>query len=184
MTQAKFMVSQVETPVLDPPLSPAHAIEGLVQVFTCTHRSFFTNVMAQALRIAGQGTRVLVVQFLKGGIAQGYEHPVQLGQNLDWIRCNLPRCIDTPILDDNEQQSLQELWLYTQTVVCQRKYELVVLDELSLAITFGLIAETDVLTFLDNRPRNVDVILTGPEMPRSLLDVADQITEMRRSHQP
>ena len=69
-------------------------------------------------------------------------------------------------------------------MVCQGKYELVVLDELSLAITFGLISEGDVLAFLKKRPRNVDVILTGPEMPRSLLDVADQITELRRSHQP
>jgi len=184
MTQAKLMVSQVETPILDASLHSAHSIEGLVQVFTCAHRSFFTNVMAQALRIAGQGTPVLVVQFLKGGIAQGYDRPVQLGQSLDWIRCNLSRCIDTPVLDEEEQQSLQELWLYTQNVVCQGKYELVVLDELSLAITFGLISETDVLAFLKNRPRNVDVILTGPEMPRSLLDVADQITELRRSRQP
>jgi len=53
-----------------------------VQVFTCSHRSF-TGVMAQALTVAGQGTSVLVVQFLKGGIGQGYDHPIQLGQNLD-----------------------------------------------------------------------------------------------------
>lgn len=178
------MVSQVEAPTLDSGRPPAPSIEGLVQVFTSTHRSFFTNVMAQALRIAGQGTPVLVVQFLKGGIGQGYEHPVQLGQNLHWIRCNLPRCIDTPHLDGDEQRSLFELWQHTQQVVYQGKYDLVVLDELSLAINFGLISETEVLAFLGKRPHHVDVILTGPEMPQSLLDVADQITELRRSHQP
>ena len=178
------MVSQIETPSIDVSHQLTHRVEGLVQVFTCSHRSFFTNVMAQALRIAGQGTPVLVVQFLKGGIGQGYEHPVQLGQNLDWIRCNLPRCIDTPHLDEAETQSLLELWEYTRTIVLSGKYELVVLDELSLAVNFGLIADTEVLSFLKQRPRHVDVILTGPEMPRSLLDIADQITELRRSHQP
>jgi len=179
------MVSQVEAPSLSSSSQPiTHRIEGLVQVFTCSHRSFFTNVMAQALRIAGQGAPVLVVQFLKGGIAQGYEHPVQLGQNLDWVRCNLPRCIDTPLLDKEEADSLRGLWLYTQEVVLTGKYDLVVLDELSLAINFGLIQEDDVLEFLSKRPRHVDIILTGPEMPRSLLNVADQITELRRSHQP
>lgn len=161
-----------------------HAIEGLVQVFTCSHRSFFTGVMAQALRIAGQGTPVLVVQFLKGGIGQGYEHPVRLGQHLDWIRCDLPRCIDTPHLDETETRSLLDLWQHTQEVVMQGKYELVVLDELSLAINFDLISETEVLAFLQKRPSHVDVILTGPDMPPALLDVADQITELRRSHQP
>lgn len=178
------MVSQVETPTLKSEHRLPHTIEGLVQVFTSSHRSFFTSVMAQALRIAGQGTPVLVVQFLKGGIGQGYEHPVKLGQNLDWIRCDLPRCIDTPQLDEAETRSLLGLWKYTQEVVYQGKYDLVVLDELSLAINFGLIAESEVLAFLDKRPRHIDVILTGPEMPQALLDIADQITELRRSHQP
>lgn len=178
------MVSQIETPAIDSDRHLIHRVEGLVQVFTSSHRSFFTNVMAQALRFAGQGTPVLVVQFLKGGISQGYDHPVQLGQHLDWVRCNLPRCIDTPHLDEQETQSLLDLWRYTQKVVREGKYDLVVLDELSLAIHFGLISETEVLAFLNERPRHVDIILTGPEMPRSLLDGADQITELRRSHQP
>lgn len=178
------MVSQVETPVFDSDRVLNLSVEGLVQVFTSFHRNFFTSVMAQALRIAGQGTSVLVVQFLKGGIGQGHDRPVQLSQNLDWIRCDIPRCIDTPELDDAELASLLELWQYTQAVVHQGKYDLVVLDELSLAINFGLIPQTEVLAFLKQRPRQVDVILTGPEMPQAILDVADQITELRRSHQP
>jgi cob(I)alamin adenosyltransferase len=64
------------------------------------------------------------------------------------------------------------------------KYDLVVLDELSLAIHFGLIPEEEVLDLLDNRPSHVDVILTGPNMPNTLLDQADQITQIRRSHRP
>lgn len=178
------MVSQIEAPHLESGHHPALRVEGLVQVFTSVQRSFFTNVMAQALRLAGQGTPVLVIQFLKGGMTQGYQHPVQLGQNLDWIRCNLPRCIDAPAVDEAELQALTELWQYTQRVVGEGKYDLVVLDELSLAIHFGLISEIEVLAFLSQRPRHVDVILTGPNMPRSLLDLADQITELRRSHQP
>ncbi len=178
------MVSQLEPPSLTPDRHRAFPIEGLVQIFTCAHRSFFTSVMAQALRLAGQGTPVLVVQFLKGGINQGIDRPVQLGQNLDWIRCNLPRCIDTPHLDQAETQALQELWQYTRRVVAEGKYDLVVLDELSLAINFGLISELEVLEVLESRPRQMDVILSGPEMPEALLQVADQITELRRSHQP
>ncbi len=177
------MVSQLETPSLDSPCNPPYPVKGLVQVFTCSQRSFFTSVMAQALRIAGQGTSVLVVQFLKGGIGQGYNHPVQLGQ-LDWIRCDLPRCIDAPHLDERETQSLLQLWQHTQACVFEGKYSLVVLDELSLAINFGLIPQDKVLTLLQNRPSHIDIILTGPEMPPAILEVADQITEIRRSHRP
>ncbi|MBW4615837.1 MAG: P-loop NTPase family protein [Desmonostoc vinosum HA7617-LM4] len=178
------MLAQLETPSVNLTPDLPYPLEGLVQVFTSTYRNFFTSVIAQALRIAGQGTPVLVVQFLKGGIRQGQERPIQLGQNLDWIRCDLPRCIDTPQLDDTETQALEKLWQYTQQVVCENKYSLVVLDELSLAINFGLIPETEVLEFLAKRPPHVDIILTGPDMPQSLLNVADQITEIRRSHGP
>jgi cob(I)alamin adenosyltransferase len=159
----------------------AHHIEGLVQIVTSPHRSFFTNVMAQALRAAGQGTSVLVVQFLKGGIRMGPEHPIRLCQNLEWFRCNLPRCIDTPELEPAEMESLQDLWIYTKEAVLNGRHAMVVLDELSLAIHLGLIPEAEVVTLIQQRPRHVDMILTGPDMPQSLLDEADQVTELRRS---
>ncbi|MEA5549537.1 P-loop NTPase family protein [Anabaena cylindrica UHCC 0172] len=178
------MVAQLETPSINSTLSLPYSVEGLLQVFTSPHRNFFTSVMAQALRIAGQGTPVLIVQFLKGGIRQGHEKPIHMVQNLDWIRCDLPRCIDTPHLDETENQALQQLWQYTQKVVSEGKYSLFVLDELSLAINFGLIPEAEVLEFLAKRPPHVDIILTGTEISKSLLDIADQITEIRRSHQP
>ncbi|MDF5720574.1 MAG: P-loop NTPase family protein [Rhizonema sp. PD37] len=178
------MVAQLETNSGNLTLSLSYSVEGLVQVFTSSHRNFFTSVMAQALRTAGQGTPVLVVQFLKGGIRQGHKYPIKLGQKLDWIRCDLPRCIDTPNLEENETHAIQNLWQYTQSIVIEGKYSLVVLDELSLAMNFGLIPETEVLAFLLKRPAHIDIIFTGTEMPKSILDLADQITEIRRSHQP
>ena len=178
------MIAQLETQRPPSPCSLPYPVTGLVQVFTCSHRSFFTSVIAQALRSAGHGTPVLVVQFLKGGIGQGHDRPIQLGQHLDWIRLHAHRCIDTPRLDEAEIHSLLQLWQHTQKVVCEGQYSLVVLDELSLAIKFGLIPQDEVLAFLENRPRHVDMILTGPEMPQAIMDVADQITEIRRSHQP
>ncbi len=159
------------------------AIEGSVQVFTSPHRSFFTSVMAQALRISGQGTSVLVVQFMKGGIGQGYDRPMQFGQNLDWVRCDLPRCLDTPQVTEEEARAIVDLWQYTKRVISEAQYEMVVLDELSVAMQFGLIPPVEVLDFIRKRPKHVEVILTGPDMPDAILDVADQITELRRSTQ-
>ncbi|NER78596.1 MAG: P-loop NTPase family protein [Leptolyngbya sp. SIO1D8] len=157
-----------------------HAIEGTIQVFTSPHRSFFTNVMVQAMRAAGQGNTVLITQFLKGGISQGIEQPMQFGQGLEWIRADIDRCIKTDDATEAEQAAIAQLWQHTEAVVMQGRYSMVVLDELSLAIQFGLLSEASVLTFLKERPLQVDVILTGPDMPESLLEVADQVTEFRR----
>jgi cob(I)alamin adenosyltransferase len=71
-----------------------------MQVFTSSQRNFFTTVMSHALRIAGQGTPVLIVQFLKGGILQGQDKLIQMEPNLDWIHYDLLRCIDTSHLDE------------------------------------------------------------------------------------
>ncbi|PSB02206.1 P-loop NTPase family protein [Merismopedia glauca] len=177
------MVAQLDTPVISSPSHSPYLVEGLVQVFTASRRSFFTTVMAQALRIAGQGRRVLVVQFLKGGLHQGSERPVRLCQNLDWIRCNLPRCLDTPHLEATETDALVKLWEHTRNVVLDGQYSLVILDEVSLAVNLGLLLEKDVLELVKNRPPQVDIVLTGPEMPETILSVADQVTKIRlRDH--
>jgi cob(I)alamin adenosyltransferase len=173
------MVAQLDTPAISSPSHSTYLVEGMVQVFTASRRSFFTTVMAQALRIAGQGTRVLVVQFLKGGLHQGSEHPVRLCQNLDWIRCNLPRCLDTPHLEATETDALVKLWEHTRNAVLGGQYSLIVLDEVSLAVNFGLLSEKDVLELVKNRPPQVDIVLTGPEMPPAILSIADQVTEIR-----
>ena len=157
-------------------------IEGTIQVFTSQHRTFFTNVMVQAMRDAEQGLPVLVVQFLKGGINQGPENPMNMGQNLDWVRCDRPTCIKSPEVDDDTRAAVQELWSHTQLAIRGGVYGLVVLDELSLAIDFGLISENEVLTLIKERPSHVEVIFTGPQMPASLLDVADQVTQFRRNY--
>ncbi|MGD1863780.1 MAG: P-loop NTPase family protein [Phormidesmis sp.] len=179
------LTNKVSTPAPVPTITRhplLSAIEGTVQVFTSQHRTFFTNVMVQAMRVAEQGLPVLVVQFLKGGINQGPENPMSMGQNLDWVRCGSPTCIKGPDVDDDTRTAVQELWKHAQLAIRGGVYGLIVLDELSLAIDFGLISENEVLTLIKDRPSHVEVIFTGPQMPESLLDVADQVTQFRRNY--
>lgn len=186
------MVSQLRTPLTESqglasqtkPHPWLRAIEGTVQVFTSPHRSFFTNVMVQAVRVAGQGKPVLIAQFLKGGIRQGADQPMQFGQGLEWVRADIGRCLKTTDATSEEREAIAHLWQHTQDVVMQGRYALVVLDELSLAMQFNLISEASVLQFLKERPPQVDVVLTGPEMPASMLAIADQVTEFRRHFFP
>ena len=160
-------------------------IEGVVQVVTANHRSFFTQVLAQALRSAGQGTPVLVVQFLKGGIRQGKDHPVTLGHTLDWYRCDVETGMD-PYRPDTislqAKEAIQDLWSHTCHLILSDRYELAILDELSIALNLGLIQETEALSLFQNRPAQMDLILTGAQMPKTLLQLADQVTELRKPH--
>ncbi len=173
------MTTQLQVPTL--PSSSQHLIaKGTLQLYITPNRGACVPVMAQALRIAGQGTPALVVQFLKGGIQQGPDHVLRLGRYLEWVRCGIERCVDTPHLEPQEQLALDQLWAFTQTAIQSDYYGLVVLDELGLAIKLGLIPEAEVLDLLDHRPISLDVMITGPDMSESLLERADQITQLKQ----
>ncbi len=159
--------------------SHSPALAGLLQVFTCVHRNYFTRVMAQALRNAGQGTPTLIVQFLKGGCNQGPDQPMHFGQALDWVRCRLEHCINSAPQAEGDFVAVRELWAFTREAIASGKYDSVVLDELSLAIAYGIIPEAEVVDCLESRPSHIEVTLTGQKMPQSLLKMADQVTELR-----
>ncbi len=171
------------SPQLEAPPAPISASllvpQGTLQLYTNPGRGSYTPVMAQALRIAGQGTPVLVVQFLKGGINQGPERGMTLGNHLTWVRCGIHRYIDTPHLEPEEHLAFQGLWQFTCGAVASQDYGLIVLDELSLAIRLGLVQEEVALEMLDTRPVSLDVIVTGPDMPEALMERADLITQLR-----
>lgn len=161
-------------------------LEGSVQLFTSPCRNFFTDVMAESLRYAGQGNPVLVVQFLKGGVGQGPLRPMQLGQYLDWIRCDYAGVMGSDLREPDADAlaasalAVAQLWEHSRSMVLQGRYDRVVFDEISLAVNLGWIAESSVLELLADRPRHVDVLMTGPQMPEALRQAADQITEIRR----
>ena len=153
--------------------------EGLLQVHTASFRGSFASVFSEALRTAGLGSRVLISQFLRGGVDQGAHRPVQMCGRLTWLRPAVEGCLKGAV-NEEERQAVQELWKETQRVLLEGGADLVVLDELGLALDYGLLDETEVLSSLNQRPARMDVIVTGPAMPEGLMDMADQVTELRR----
>ncbi|XGB41115.1 MAG: cob(I)yrinic acid a,c-diamide adenosyltransferase [Nodosilinea sp. LVE1205-7] len=91
------------------------------------------------------------------------------------------RCVDGSTLEEGDRQAVIDLWNHTREVVAKGRYGLVVLDEVSLALNYGLVPIEEVIEFIQQRPPEVDVILTGPAMPAELLNLADQVTQFRRN---
>ena len=157
--------------------------EGLLQVHTAPFRGSFSGVFSQALRSAGLGSRVLISQFLKGGVDQGLERSVWLCGRLQWLRPAVARCLDQPPATDDAdagQAAVQQVWDYTREQMLAGHLDQLVLDELGLAVELGYLQERDVVSALEQRPSHLDVILTGPAMPGALLAMADQVTQLRR----
>ena len=153
--------------------------EGLLQVHTASFRGSFASVFSEALRSAGLGSRVLICQFLRGGVDQGPHQPVQMCGRLSWLRPAVNSCLQADHSAD-DKQAVQELWQEAQRQILEEAPDLVVLDELGLALDYGLLDANAVISTLETRPGRMDVILTGPAVPESVMAMADQVTELRR----
>ena len=160
---------------------PLHLVapEGQLQVHTAPYRGSFSSVLSEAMRAAGLGSRVLISQFLKGGVQQGPSGHVQLCGGLVWLRPDVQACVAEPNLDGCSD-AVQAVWAICRQHLMIGDLDQLVLDEIGLAIGFGYIDEAEVVLALEQRPGSMDVIITGPAIPPNVVAMADQVTELRR----
>ncbi len=162
--------------------------QGLVQIHTSSFRGSFSVVLSEALRSAGLGSKVLISQFLRGGVNQGPSGGINLCGRLEWLRPAIETCIpeqlpekSLPLTRKFEQKAIKELWEFCKTRINENKLDKIVLDEIGIAINLGFIQEDDLISIINNRPSSTDIILTGPSISPKLMGMADQITELRCS---
>ena len=156
-------------------------IKGNVQVFIAPHRHLYTDIIAQGLRVAGQGTQVLLVQLFQTGINQGLHNPRRLVENFEWLRCDAQRDLskDDIELTDAEKTAVLELWNYAKVTIKSDRAGLVILDQVNLLAARSLISEAELLEVLETRSPKINIILTGASMPDQIADYADQVTHRR-----
>ena len=151
---------------------------GYVQVYTGDGKGKTTAALGLALRASGHGMHTYIGQFLKGQ---------QYGE-LDALRDHAcitieqygdPRCIRREEVTPEHIAQARVGLERAREAMLSDKYEIVVLDEVNVAIWFGLLEMEDVLAFLDQKPERVEVILTGRRAPQELIDRANLVTEMR-----
>jgi cob(I)alamin adenosyltransferase len=155
----------------------ASYFDGEIHVWQTIARQTPLEVFSSSLRSAAQGNRVLLVQFLKGGIDQGPDSPLTLVQDLHWLRPAIARNIDCSF-DDLERAAIQALWEYVETH--KSEYQQVVLDEVGLAVNLGLITEHQLLRLLSEKLPHQDIILSGQKIPNSVRSLASQWCEISR----
>jgi len=160
--------------------------QGQVQIHTSTFRGSFSVVLSEALRSAGLGSNVLVAQFLKGGVNQGPNGAINLCGRLEWLRPAIETCLqeelpkeDLSLKKKYEEKAIKELWEFCQKRLLEKSLDKLIFDEIGMAINLGFIEENDLISVINNRPSSTDIILTGPSMPPKVIEMADQITELR-----
>jgi len=159
---------------------------GEIQIYQSPYRGSYSFIIRDCLRNAALGRKVLLVQFMKGGVKQGITNAIKLCGNLDWIRsAHSFDQYDSEEIENNKDlrnsiyESTYELWDFCKKKLLLGEYDQIILDEIFLAIEMKIIDKDDLISTLENRFISGDVILTGTGIPKDLLLMANQITELR-----
>jgi cob(I)alamin adenosyltransferase len=153
---------------------------GYVQVYTGNGKGKTTAALGLAFRAAGHGFKTYVAQFLKGQPTGEIEAATRLAPLIRIEQFGREGFITVKDGPGDEDVSRAKAGLAKALeAMLSGAYKIIVLDEINTAVHFKILSEQDVLDFMDRRPTEVELVLTGRYVPASFIERADLVTEMK-----
>nr|MBC7245324.1 cob(I)yrinic acid a,c-diamide adenosyltransferase [Chloroflexota bacterium] len=157
---------------------------GLIQVYTGDGKGKTTAALGLALRAAGHGLRIYIVQFMKGWPHYGELVSLAALPNITLVQFGRPDFVDREHPDPRDIHLAQEAYQHSLDVLANGQYDVVILDEINVALDYGLISLEQMLALLDAKPPHVELVLTGRNAHPQVVKRADLVTEMREVKHP
>jgi len=157
--------------------------KGLIIVNTGNGKGKTTAALGVALRACGYGMRVSMLQFFKGKWKYGELRSAPklgtfeirpMGHGFTWESKDI----------EIDKRMVREAWEVASAEMLSGKYDLVILDEINYALSYGFLPVEDVVDFLKKKPEMLHVILTGRNAKPEVIKIADMVTEMREIKHP
>ncbi len=157
---------------------------GLIQVYTGNGKGKTTAGLGLAFRACGHGFRVCMLQFMKNCADYGEAKAacrlpgfalIQVGRN-DFVDLAHPDQVDVKLARDG--------WEQAKTLIDSGRYDIVILDEINVAMACGLLDTAAVAAYLTAAKRSVEIVLTGRYAPAEIIAVAHLVTEMQEIKHP
>ncbi len=154
--------------------------KGLIYVYTGDGKGKTTAALGLALRAAGHGLKVLIIQFMKKRPNSGEiralratDLPITIKQfgRRGFLKSGAPEPADIRMV----HQGLQ----YFKEAMDSGAYDIIVLDEINMAIYFGLVNQDEVIDLIQSRTSRLHLLLTGRRATKKIMDLADLVTEMK-----
>jgi cob(I)alamin adenosyltransferase len=158
--------------------------KGLVQVFTGNGKGKTTSAVGAIARASGHGLKVFLVSFMKGKYAYGEYKILSHLPNVEIAQFGCRKFTDPGEIKPEEKEQAEEALATARKAVISGNCDLVVMDEINVALHYNLIGLDDVLKLIADKPPHVELILTGRYADNKLLEIADLVTEMVKVKHP
>ncbi|MEA1986802.1 MAG: cob(I)yrinic acid a,c-diamide adenosyltransferase [Candidatus Marinimicrobia bacterium] len=159
---------------------------GLVIIFTGNGKGKTTASLGTAFRSLGYGWNVCIVQFIKGDWNYGEMDAVKLVPNIELHQMGRGFCkiMGDNIPEEEHRKSAEFALEFATEKMNSNKYELMILDEVFVAISTGILSEKKVIEFIKQKPKEVNLILTGRDATKKIIEIADLVSEMKEIKHP
>lgn len=161
--------------------------KGLLIVYTGDGKGKTTAALGMTVRAVGYGWKIAVFQFIKGTWKYGeLEGIKKLAPNveLEVLGAGFVGIIDDDKPFEEHRRVARKAIETVARKISSEKYDLVILDELNVALSLGLVTQDEVESIINNRPDNLNLVITGRGASQWLIDRADLVTEMKEIKHP
>ena len=158
--------------------------KGLVQVFTGEGKGKTTAALGAVIRALGHGLRAYIVYFMKGDYPYGERNILSKLPNVTIASFGSLEFVDPVNVKPEEKEQARQALAATREAMLSGNYDLIVLDEINLAVAWKLVELDEVVRLITDKPQNVELILTGRQADTKLVQLADLVTEMLKIKHP
>jgi cob(I)alamin adenosyltransferase len=162
---------------------------GLVQVYTGDGKGKTTCALGAGLRAAGHGFEVIMISFMKAKLAmRDGEEDINYGEfkstdvlpNFTIIPVGRETFVDKENPDPIDIKMAQDGLRIAQESIRDKKCDVLILDEINVAVEWNLISLEEQLNLIKNKPKTMELIMTGRYVRQEVIDAADLVTEMKQ----
>jgi cob(I)alamin adenosyltransferase len=157
---------------------------GKVHVLTGSGKGKTTAAFGLAMRAAGHGLKVCIVQFMKTGETTGEVVSARHVSGIDVAQYGTGRFADPKHVTDEDRARAREGFEHARRALSSGSYQLVVLDEINTIVSFGLVSPEEVMDALMSRANGVEVVLTGRNAPLEFINLADYVSVVESMKHP
>ncbi|MBL7085081.1 MAG: cob(I)yrinic acid a,c-diamide adenosyltransferase [Candidatus Omnitrophica bacterium] len=151
----------------------------MIQIYTGNGKGKTTAALGLAFRALGQAKKVFLIQFMKKGknlgevkVARHFsEFKILQAGREGWVKKGAATLKDKEVAQKGLRAAFK--------AIASKKYDLIILDELNVAIDFGLLKVQQVKEILKNKPDSLELIITGRGAHPELIEIADLVSEIR-----
>lgn len=160
---------------------------GCVQVYTGEGKGKTTAALGQGIRTSGKGYKVCMVQFLKGGDSGEIHAVKKLSPSFEIFRFEKTKKFFWNLNEEEKlelKRNIDKAYGFAKDLIENEACNLLILDEIMGVLSNQLLTIDQVCHLITSRPEHMEIVLTGRNVPKEIMDLADYVSEIKMVKHP